>query len=190
MDHTNTHDNAPKRSSVVVWDPFVRLFHWSLVLSVFTAWWTGDDYKSLHLASGYVAGGLIVARLLWGFFGPRYARFSQFVRGPGVVVGYLKAMMRGQVPRYLGHNPAGGAMIVALLTILSGVGFTGWLLTTDAFWGTVTMERIHETLVDIVLALVCVHVLGVIVMSTKHGENLVRSMLTGRKRRPNSGDVA
>lgn len=182
-------DKPPQQGRVAVWDPFVRLFHWSLIVCVFTAWWTGDDWKDLHLASGYTAAILITVRVLWGFAGTPYARFSQFVRRPMAVVEYMKAVARGDAPRYLGHNPAGAAMIVTLLALLAAVCITGWLLTTDAFWGTVTMERIHEILVDIVLVLACVHVAGVIVMSHKHGENLVRAMLTGWKRAPKSGDV-
>jgi cytochrome b len=184
---SSTSDLAP---SVRVWDPFVRVLHWGLVAAVATAWWSGDDWKALHLASGYIAAALITARVVWGFVGPRHARFSEFVRRPVVVVRYLRAIARGRQARYLGHNPAGGAMIAALLATLAAVCFTGWLLTTDAFWGTVTMEIVHETLTNIALVLIAAHVVGVAVASIRHRENLVRSMFTGYKSAPRPDDVA
>ncbi len=105
---------APRRA-VRVWDPLVRIFHWSLALSVATAWVTSGEWERAHEVAGYVAGGLVAARIAWGFSGSRYARFRQFVRPAPAVVAYLKAIAAGNERRYLGHNPAGGAMIVALL---------------------------------------------------------------------------
>lgn len=175
--------------TVRVWDASVRAFHWGLVTAVFTAWWAGDDYETLHLVAGYAAAALVTLRIVWGIFGTGYARFSQFVRSPSTVLSYLRDVATGREARHLGHNPAGGAMIVALLVILIAICFTGWLLTTDMFWGTVLMERVHETLTNIVLALIAIHVCGVLVASIRHRENLVRSMLTGRKRAADDGDV-
>jgi cytochrome b len=96
----------------------------------------------------------------------------------------------GREARYLGHNPAGGAMIVALLATLVGLCLSGWLLTTDTFWGSEPMEDIHETLANLALILVGLHIAGVVVSSIQHNENLIRSMITGRKRAADSGDVA
>lgn len=175
---------------VGVWDPFVRIFHWGLVASVLTAWLVGDHWKALHLAAGYTAAALIAFRIVWGVLGTPYARFRQFVRSPAAVLAYFRDILAGREARYIGHNPAGGAMIVVLLALISGVCFTGWLLTTDAFWGTVTMEIVHETLTNIALACVAVHVCGVVFSSLRHRENLVASMLTGRKRAPGPGDMA
>lgn len=173
---------------VRVWDRFVRLFHWSLVALIAGVWLTADGPKALHEQLGYVIGGLIAARVVWGLTGPRHARFSDFVRGPGAVLAYLRDLMAGRERRYLGHNPAGGAMIVALLLTIWGTVLTGWLQTTDAFWGSSAMEEIHEVLATLILVMVALHVAGVLVESLRHGENLILSMLTGTKRAPGPKD--
>jgi cytochrome b len=173
-----------------VWDPFVRVFHWSLVASFALAWISGDDWKSLHIWAGYATAALIAMRLVWGVVGTPYARFSQFVRSPLVVAGYLRDVATGREARHLGHNPVGGAMIVALLATLIGLCASGWLLTTDAFWGSALMEDIHETLANLALLLVGLHIAGVVFASLRHHENLVRSMFTGKKRVPEPGDFA
>ncbi len=172
-----------------VWDAFVRIFHWSLVASFAVAFVSGDDWKSLHIWAGYAAGALIAMRLLWGLVGTHYARFTQFVKPPLVVASYLRDIATGREARYLGHNPAGGAMIVALLATLAGLCISGWLLTTDAYWGSKAMEEIHETLANVALALVGLHVVGVLLASLRHHENLVRAMITGRKRAAGQIDV-
>ncbi|WP_374303135.1 cytochrome b/b6 domain-containing protein [Paracoccus sp. (in: a-proteobacteria)] len=167
---------------VRVWDGFVRLFHWSLVGLIAGTWLTAEGPKLWHEGMGYAIAGLIAARLVWGFVGPRHARFGDFVRGPRAVLAYLRALRAGREPRYLGHNPAGGAMIVALLLAVSGTALTGWLQTTDAFWGSEVMEEVHEALATLILVLAALHVAGVVVESLRHRENLVLSMLTGTKR--------
>lgn len=169
-------------ASVRVWDPFVRVFHWSLVTLFAIAFLTGDEIEWLHLAAGYAIAGLVGVRIVWGFIGPRYARFRDFVQGPRAVVDFLEQSLRLEAPRYLGHNPAGGAMVIALLTLLVLLSVTGHLMTTDAFWGSKLMEEVHEALADIALALVGLHILGVVVAGLEHGENLVKAMFTGRKR--------
>ena len=115
-----------KQSSVKVWDPVVRIFHWSLVAAFIVAWLTGDDFETLHENAGYVILGLIAVRLVWGLVGPRYARFTQFVPSIAGMTAYLREMMSGRERRYLGHNPAGGAMVVALILALVATGGTGW----------------------------------------------------------------
>ncbi len=172
-----------------VWDIFVRVFHWGLAASFIVAWVTGDDWKALHLWAGYSAAALIAMRLIWGVIGTPHARFSQFVKSPLVVANYLKDIVTGREVRHLGHNPAGGAMIVALLATLIGLCISGWLMTTDAFWGSEMMEDIHETLANLALTLVGLHVAGVLWASFRHHENLIRAMVTGRKRVPEPGDV-
>ncbi len=169
-------------ATVKIWDPLVRIFHWTLVLSFATAWLTGDNIESLHHWAGYAAAALIAFRVFWGLFGPRYARFTQFVRGPGTVLGYLKDMAGGREKRFLGHNPAGGAMVVALIITMAALALTGWMYTTDTFWSVDWVEESHELLANLMLGLVLLHVGGVIVASLRHRENLVRAMITGRKR--------
>jgi cytochrome b len=104
-----------RAKSIRVWDLFVRIFHWSLVGLFVAAFATGDEIEWLHIVVGYVIAALITLRIVWGFVGPRYARFSDFVRSPRVIVAYLVQAAQWKAPRYLGHNPAGGAMIIALL---------------------------------------------------------------------------
>ena len=174
-------DSVPDRT-VRVWDPFVRVFHWSQAALIAVAWLTEDGPKTLHQTAGYIIVGMLALRVVWGFVGPRHARFSDFVRGPSTVLGYMRAMVAGREPRYLGHNPAGGAMVVALLLTVAGTAVTGWLQTTDAFWGSSVMEEIHETLASLILVLVAAHLAGVALASMRHDENLARSMVDGRKR--------
>jgi len=165
------------------------VFHWSLATSFVVAWISGDDWKSLHLWAGYSMAALITMRLVWGVIGTPHARFRDFVKSPLVVVGYLKDVFTGREARYLGHNPAGGAMIVALLATLAGLCISGWLLTTGAFWGSEVMEGIHETLANLALVLVGVHIVGVLWASFRHHENLIRAMVNGRKRSAEPGDA-
>jgi len=182
---------ADGRTAVVrVWDPFVRVFHWTLAASFVAAWLTSGGWETTHAAVGYLAGTLVAMRIVWGFVGPRYARFVQFVRTPRTVIAYLRAIRDGSERRYIGHNPAGGAMIVVLLAVVAAAAVSGWLLTTDAFWGSVTMQHVHSAFADGALALVALHLVGVAVASRRHGENLVRAMVVGVKRAAGTGDVA
>lgn len=176
--------------AVPVWDPLVRVLHWSLVAGVALAWATGEAGRALHEAIGWFVVAVVALRVLWGFVGPPHARFAGFVRGPRAVVGYLLAQVGGVAPRHLGHNPLGGWMIVALLLMLAAVGASGWLMTTDAFFGSEVAEELHEGLVHGLLVLVALHVAGAVLTGRLHGENLVRAMITGRKRAAGPGDVA
>ena len=169
-------------ATVKVWDPFVRLFHWLLVVLFAAAYLTGDESDRLHIAIGYAVAGLIALRIIWGFAGSSHARFSDFVRGPREVFSYLRDVVFLRARRYLGHNPAGGAMILALLVMLIGTSISGYLLTTDAFWGSKRAEEIHEVLANLTVGLIALHMLGVLAASFEHRENLVKAMITGRKR--------
>lgn len=175
-------------ATVKVWDPLVRIFHWSLVTSFAVAWISADHWQDLHELAGYTAAALVVVRLVWGLIGPRHARFGQFVRAPGEVARYLGALLRGRERRHLGHNPAGGAMVVCLLGGLILLTASGWL-QTDLFWGEEWVEEVHEALANLLLLLAAVHVAGVLLASLRHRENLVRAMLTGRKRAPGPADI-
>ncbi len=168
--------------AVRVWDPFVRIFHWSMVAFFLVSYLTGDEWRAAHLFSGYVIVALLLARIAWGFFGSPHARFSDFAYPPRATLDFVVDALRGRARRYLGHNPAGGAMILALLVMIAGIATTGYMMTTDAYWGVEWVEIAHETLVNITLALVCLHIAGVVLASIEHRENLVRSMVTGSKR--------
>lgn len=176
--------------TIRVWDAFVRVFHWSLVVGFTTAWlFIDDDYETVHRTAGYTVAALVAARIVWGFAGAGYARFAQFVRAPSTVLSYLADIAAARETRYIGHNPAGGIMVVALLAVVSGICLSGWLMTTDAFWGSQAMETTHETLTNIALGLVFIHVAGAILASVRHRENLIWAMFTGRKRAPDRHDV-
>ncbi len=164
-----------------IWDPLVRIFHWSAVTLVAVAFLTEDDH-SLHRSFGYVLMSILAVRVLWGLIGSRHARFADFVPSPGGLVAYLRDVAAGRERRYLGHNPAGGAMVLALMSVIAALGFTGWLMGVHGYRGEEWLEELHETLANGLLVLVALHLAGVILASRRHGENLVKAMLTGRKR--------
>jgi cytochrome b len=176
--------------TIRVWDIAVRLFHWSLVTSFAIAWLSAEGWGGLHIWAGYAAAGLIGFRLVWGLLGPRYARFSQFVASPKRAIAYMRDIKDGREARYIGHNPAGAAMIIALLLALLGTSLTGWMSITDAYWGVEWVSQAHEVMASLTLTLVLMHLAGVILASMRHRENLARSMVTGRKRYPDTGDIA
>lgn len=175
---------------VTVWDPLVRVFHWALAGSIAVAWFTSGHPKGLHQWAGYTAGVMIAIRLVWGIFGPGHARFVSFVRHPRTVLGYLADIWQGRERRHLGHNPAGGAMIVALLAAVAAQVTIGWLQTTDMFWGVDWIEELHSALAKVILLLIGLHLIGVVVASIRHRENLPVAMITGRKRRAEGDDLS
>lgn len=175
---------------VKVWDPLLRVFHWGLVASFAVAWLSAEEWDDLHEYAGYAAAALIGFRLLWGLVGPKYARFRQFLRSPAAVSGYLGSMVRGKEARYLGHNPAGGLMVLALMLAMAGVAASGWMLTLDGFSDLDWVEETHEILANGMLVLVVIHIAGVLLAGFRHHENLVRAMFTGRKRAPQASDVS
>jgi cytochrome b len=196
---------------VKVWDSAVRVFHWSLVIFFTLSYLTGDEESSLHNNAGYIVLGLVAFRLFWGLVGTRHARFSDFIYGPGTTIDYARSLLAGNPRRYVGHNPLGSWMIVALLvsiliTCWSGIEYIGSkgqgplagdgveVITMaladddkrayaeahheegDKFW-----EETHEIFANISIVLVIVHILGVVVASRLHRENLIRAMITGYK---------
>ncbi|WP_085316497.1 cytochrome b/b6 domain-containing protein [Derxia lacustris] len=173
-----------------VWDWPVRLLHWALVLTVSAAWISGGSTGPLHEWLGYGAGGIVLARVGWGLVGGRYARFGQFVRGPGATWRYLRAVLAGRAPRHLGHNPLGGWMVLALLGSAGALALSGALYVTDWLWGYEWLYRLHAALGWALPALVALHVAGVVFTGRQHGENLVRAMVDGRKAPPAGDDVA
>jgi cytochrome b len=173
---------------VQVWDLFVRLFHWSVVALLAIAYLSAD-WRAVHLVSGYTICVLLAARLVWGVAGPRYAKFNSFIGKPAAVVDYARQAIAAREPRYLGHNPAGGVMVLLLLLLLAAASLSGVLLRTDIFWGSEEMQTFHGWLSTAILAFVPLHVAGVVFTGVRHGENLVWSMVTGRKRAPDGCDV-
>lgn len=174
---------AVASATVRVWDPLVRVFHWTLAGAFAIAWLTGDELDRLHEVTGYVIIALLGVRIVWGFIGTAHARFADFVYSPSRVIGYLADTARLRARRYLGHNPAGGAMVIALLLVLAATAGSGFAMTTDAFHDAHWVEEVHEFMANAAILLVGLHIAGVAVSSLEHRENLVRAMITGRKRR-------
>lgn len=164
-----------------VWDPLVRILHWTLAIGFLGAY-VFESPRDLHETLGWLAVVAVVARIAWGFVGPRTARFADFVPTPARLFGYARDVAKRREPRYLGHNPAGGAMVVALLSIVLVLGVTGWMTGLDAFWGEDWVSELHEVAADLGILLVLLHWLGVAWESIRHRENLIKAMVTGRKR--------
>lgn len=216
-----TSENA--ESQTRVWDLWVRISHWTLAAAFFGAYFIVEDPLVVHVWLGYLVGTLLLIRVVWGVVGPRHARFGNFIPTPRTFLDYTGKLLRGRAPRYLGHNPAGGAMIAALLLALAGTVTTGLMVYGAeeeagplASWyaaaepgpaliaqaraddgGEVedgeheeaeVLEELHEFFANLTLILVGLHVLGVLVSSAAHRENLVRAMVTGRKRAAGPGD--
>ena len=175
---------------VRVWDPLVRMFHWSLVSCFALAWVTSRRSEDIHQWAGYGAVTLVLIRLLWGFWGSPYARFSQFVRGPTVVLRYLMDIVRHREARHVGHNPAGAAMILTLLAAMALTAATGWMMTTDALFGVAWVEVAHSFAAHSLMLLAFLHVGGVVLASIRHRENLIGAMIRGWKRKADINDIS
>ena len=175
-------NNPPPVGKIRVWDAPVRVAHGLMILCFFGAYFTAESerWRLVHVTLGYSLFGLVVWRLLWGFVGTRYARFTEFVRGPRAVLAYLASLLRGKPLHYLGHNPAGALAILALLALSIGIGVSGYLLYNSNAGE--TLEEVHEVLANLMLGLVIVHVGAVLLSSHLHKENLLMAMLHGRKR--------
>ncbi|PKO39527.1 MAG: cytochrome B [Betaproteobacteria bacterium HGW-Betaproteobacteria-6] len=166
---------------ILVWDWPVRLGHWLMVGGFILAWLTSESesFRLVHVLSGSVVVAVALFRLPWGFIGSRYARFVDFVRGPGSVVDYLRSLIRLEPAHHTGHNPAGGWAIMLLLGLGIATGLVGWAMYNEL--GGEWLEELHEGLAATMLTVVFIHVAGVISGSLLHGENLVRAMITGHK---------
>jgi len=184
-------------NSVLVWDLKIRLFHWILVLGFIFAYLTAEfHFGFLHTFIGYFLCLLLIARLLLGFKGSPYSKFSSFIFSSKETVSYLRSMIKGKPTHYFGHNPAGALMVFALLvtlaliflsglTTLAVIDFEGPLLFLNSFMdenSSYAARHLHAWLVDAALALISLHIIGVIVGSIQHKENLVKAMFTGKKK--------
>jgi cytochrome b len=167
-----------------IWDPVVRVFHWSLV-GLFTAnALILDDDGAAHEWVGYAIVALVCLRLVWGFVGPRSARFAAFLPGLGAVTEQISDIATHRRRTHLGHSPLGALMIVNLLAVMLGIGATGYMMTTNAFWGIEWVEDVHEILVTWAEISVVLHIAAVMFESRRTGINLPRAMVTGTKRVP------
>lgn len=191
MDKERTHMNTDSSTPLprtLVWDLPVRVFHWLMALSFVGAWLSAESerWRLLHVTLGYTMAALVVFRLIWGLVGTRPARFASFVRGPRAVAAYLRALFAGQAPHTPGHNPAGALAILGLLLLILVSVATG--VAAYHGLGGEWLEEAHEVVTHALLALVGVHLAGVVLGSLLHRENLVAAMLSGRKRaRPEEG---
>lgn len=182
MQEGNGKPAAPAQA-VTVWDPLVRIAHWLLVATVAAAYFSPAGRSLVHETAGYAVAAIVALRVIWGWIGTPYARFSQFLTGPSALFAYSLAMLKRREPRFLGHNPAGAVMIVLLLAALTAICVSGWLLTWQTFRDHRELQDWHGRLSDGLMIAAVLHVLGVLYASLRHRENLVWSMLTGRKRR-------
>lgn len=173
---------AGQARSVRVWDPLVRLAHWLLVVAFVVAYFAHGGYLAVHRFAGYAIVALVAIRIAWGFVGPERARFTDFVPSPRALGTYVASLLRAREPRHIGHNPAGGVMIVMLLILLAALCATGIVLDTPRFRDDSDFKEVHDLLTDATLVCVALHVLGVAWASWRHRENLLMAMITGRKR--------
>ncbi len=166
-----------------VWSPWLRLLHWLLAASMITSFATHEGGGALHEWTGYVALAAASVRVVMGFAGSGYWRFSQFVRSAPATLAYAMAVAKRAEARHIGHNPLGGWMVLALLLDAIATGFTGWLYTTNLFFGYAWLETLHGVLGQALIPLLVLHIAGVVFTSWRHRENLVGAMVHGKKRR-------
>ena len=166
----------------------MRLFHWTVVSGCVINL-LRDSGDSFHRWVGYVVAAALAIRLAWGFVGSRHARFTTFVPRPAELRGYLQQLAHQREPRYLGHNPAGAVMIVALICLLIAISVTGWMMGLDRWWGNEGLQEVHWWCAEAILYLAAIHVFAAIVESVRHRENLMASMIHGRKRKPAGTDI-
>jgi len=166
---------------IKVWDPFIRIFHWSLAISFLLEWLVAGSFKTFHMYLGYFIGFLVLLRVTWGFIGPKYAKFNNFIYSKEIIINYLKSILTGKSERYIGHNPLGGLNILILLILILSTGLTGWMQTQDIFWGNSLIQGLHSLTGNSIWFFVALHLLGVVFSSILHKENLVKAMITGKK---------
>lgn len=173
---------AQRSDTVIVWDRFIRFFHWGLVIAVLLAHFTHGGLLSAHRVAGYAALLLVVARLAWGLVGGRHARFLDFLPRPQAFYSYLRAFLLRREPRFLGHNPLGALMIVLLLSFVVILGITGWMLDSPNYRDFRPLQNLHAMAADLFVGAIVVHVIGALYASWHHRENLIWAMLSGKKR--------
>jgi len=204
----NAPASFPTITEVNVWDRFVRVGHWLLAGGFAIVYLTQDDLLTVHVWVGYLVGGIVCLRIVWGFIGSKHARFRDFLYSPRQALRYLLDLVRGRAKRYLGHSPAGAIMVYALLIAVPATTLSGLMvyaydkqagplagIVAKQYVGMTKQERrrvagpvedfweeTHEVLANLTLCLVALHIGGVALSSMAHRENLVRAMINGRKR--------
>jgi len=175
-----------EHKTVLIWDAPVRIFHWLLAMCFLGAWLTAenDGYEMLHYAFGYTAGLLVIFRIIWGIIGSKYARFSDFIKGPKTIFHHTINMIKGKFDEpYLGHNPLGAIVMIGLMLLTLGTVATGYLAISEIYGE--SSEELHEGIAEAMLIVVGLHILAAIVMSFMQKQNLPIAMVTGRKRSSN-----
>lgn len=172
---------APEGRQALVWDLFVRLFHWTLVGCVLANFTLLEEGEAPHQWVGYLATGLVLARVAWGFVGSRHARFASFFPTPRRLKAHVAELRSGRPPTHLGHNPLGAVMMLALMALVLLLGLTGWMQGLDAFFGEEWLQELHEGLANTLVALAGLHALAALVMGRLERTNLIKAMVTGRK---------
>ena len=166
-----------------VWDPFVRIFHWSLVSAVLLNLFVVEEGESLHQWIGYAACALVLARVVWGFIGSKHARFSDFFPTPARIKLHVKSILAGQRVVHDGHNPLGALMMLILMALVLALGVTGFLQTTDHFWGEEWLQDIHDGLGNALMALAALHAAAALIMGRIERTRLIKAMFTGVKQK-------
>ncbi|MFD3190706.1 cytochrome b/b6 domain-containing protein [Sedimentitalea sp. HM32M-2] len=185
-DHHGGHASA---RDITVWDPLVRLIHWSLALAILLNATVVDEESQLHEWIGFVALGLVGLRLVWALIGPAHARFSAFPPSSARAIRHVGAVLRGDRTVHLSHNPLGALMVYNLWLTVIALGVTGYLMTTVRFFGNDWLEELHELAYGWLVLSVALHVAGVMLDARRSGVNLLRAMISGRKRIPTGARV-
>ncbi len=175
------------RVAVRVWDPLVRLTHWTIAAAIVLNGAIVDEESLAHVWIGYAALGVLALRLVWGLIGPKHARFSAFPPSIGAALTHVADTLTGRAKPHLSHNPLGALMVYALWGLLAAVSLTGVAMETDALWGMEAVEDVHEAAANLLMILAALHVAGVVIESKLSGVNLARAMIDGIKRMPANG---
>lgn len=173
--------------TVKVWDIWVRFTHWAVALGILVNLAFTEEGSEIHEYVGYTVVGLVVLRLIWGFFGTEYARFSDFFPTPTRLKSHFSALHNRQISQnHVGHNPLAAFMMFALWTVILGLGVTGYAMEAHIIADKHTLEEIHEVLANSLYVLVPLHVISAILMSRLQQQNLIKAMITGNKQVANN----
>lgn len=167
-----------------LWDPLVRLFHWSLAGVFLANYFLNEPGEAWHVWLGYYALAWIPVRVLWGFVGSPAARWTDFWPTRARLTAHLRALVTGRPYHRLGHSPIGALVMILMMLCMLALGVSGFMMDRiDYFWGVEWVEDTHELIANILLMLVCLHLLAALVESIRLRENLPLSMITGRRRK-------